>query len=65
MGGAAVVLVLAGLVFPISLLLLAVIFDAVVVVWALSRAWHDNWSPRIMRAARDVHVPHFPGPSNR
>jgi hypothetical protein len=57
MEGAAVVLVLAGLLIPISLGLLAVIFDAVVVVWALFRQWHDNWSPRIMRAARGVHFP--------
>ena len=60
MEGAAVVLVLAGLLIPISLLVLAVIFDAVVVVWALFRAWHDNWSPRIERAARDVQVPRIP-----
>jgi hypothetical protein len=65
MGGAAVILVLAGLVFPISLLLLAVVFDAVVVIWALFRLWHDTWSPRFKRAARHVHVPHFPGPVHR
>lgn len=65
MGGAAVVLILAGLTFPISLLLLAVVFDAFVVVWALFRAWHDTWAPGIMRAARHVHVPHLLRASHR
>jgi hypothetical protein len=65
MGGVAIVLVLAGLVIPISLLLLAVVFDAVVVAWALFRAWHDNVSPRIMSAVHGAHLPRFLGNSDR
>jgi len=62
MGGVAIVLVLCGLLIPISLLLLAVIFDAVVVAWVLFRAWNDNVSPRIAQAMHHAHLPLFPGP---
>ena len=59
MGGAIVVLVLAGLLVPISMLLLAVVFDAFVVAWALFRVIHDDWSPRIRSAFHHVHFPHL------
>jgi len=65
MGGVAIVLVLCGLMIPISLLLLAVVFDAVVVAWAFFRAWHDRWSPSIVHAMHRVHFPHFQGPSQQ
>ena len=65
MGGVAIVLVLCGLVFPISLLLLAVVFDAVVVAWVLFRAWHDSVSPRIMNAVHGAHLPRFLGNGHR
>ena len=47
MAGAALVLVLAGLAFPIALLLGAVVFDAFVVLWILASTWHDEWWPTL------------------
>jgi hypothetical protein len=45
--GAALVLVLAGLVFPITMLLAAVVFDVLVLAWFLFYKWrHDVW-PRL------------------
>mgnify|MGYP001608999173 CR=1 FL=1 len=58
--GAAIVLVLCGLVFPITLLLLAVVFDVFVLIWAVFREWHDDVSPRIGRVFAHLHVPHLP-----
>jgi len=53
--GAAIVLVLGGLVVPITLLLVAAAVDASVVVWVLLHEWHDHWAPRLGRAvARPV-----------
>ncbi len=49
MDGPLVVVPLVALVFPIGLLLSALIFDAVVVVWAVYRLWHDDAAPRIWR----------------
>lgn len=46
MAGAALVLVLAGLAFPIALLLGAVVFDALLVLWVLGSTWHDEWWPQ-------------------
>ena len=44
--GAAVVLVLGGLVIPITMLLAALVFDVCVVLWVLFHVWHDDWAPR-------------------
>jgi hypothetical protein len=44
--GAAVVLVLAGLMVPILLLLGAIVVDFFVVSWVLFHTWHDDRSPR-------------------
>ena len=41
MAGAPFVIALVGLVFPILLLLGALLFDAIFVLWTLSRVWHD------------------------
>ena len=49
MGGTPVVLLLVGLVFPISLILLAVLFDVVVLCWAAYRLMHDRLIPRFSR----------------
>jgi len=40
MEGAPVVILLGGLVFPIVLLLLALLFDVVATVWLVYRFWH-------------------------
>ena len=56
MGGTPIVLALVGLVFPIALILMAVLFDLVVLVWAAYRVTHD-W---VMPAMRSHHwMPHL------
>jgi hypothetical protein len=47
MGAAAVVIALVGLVFPIMLILTALVLDAAVLMWALYRLWHDRALPRL------------------
>lgn len=42
MGGAPMVLVLVGLVFPILLLLSALVFDLVFATWLAYRWWHGK-----------------------
>ncbi len=54
MGGAPVVIALVGLVIPITLLLAALVFDVVVMVWALFRWWNDSLSPRVVGVLRVV-----------
>jgi len=44
MFGAAVVIVLAGMLIPISMLVAAIVFDAAVVAWVVFREWHDRSS---------------------
>jgi len=51
MFGAAVVIVLAGMLIPISMLVAAIVFDAAVVAWVVFHEWHDHWSPRLARLA--------------
>jgi hypothetical protein len=46
MGGTVLVVLLAGLVFPILLILTAVLLDALALVWAVYKVWHDDWSHR-------------------
>jgi hypothetical protein len=66
MGAAAVVIALVGLVFPITLILAALAFDAAVLMWALYRLWHDRAMPRLVLAASGwrsrlaLHVTHRP-----
>lgn len=58
----AVVVFLAGLVFPILLVLAAVLFDIGVLLWALYRTWTDRWAPVLDRALAHVgHSVHRPG----
>jgi hypothetical protein len=56
--GAAVVLFLGGLVFPITLLVAALLIDVVVAMWVLFRMSHDHWWPELLagvsRASRRV-----------
>jgi len=40
------------LVFPIGLLLLAVLFDIAVLMWAANRTWHDRLWPGILRVEK-------------
>lgn len=51
--GAAVVIVLAGMVIPILMLLGAVLFDLGLVTWVLFHEWHDHWSPRLVRFSKE------------
>jgi hypothetical protein len=50
MAGAVVVGVLVGLVFPITLIVLALVVDATVLLWFLYGEWHDHWAHRIGHA---------------
>ncbi|HVZ76590.1 MAG TPA: hypothetical protein VG818_01265 [Gemmatimonadaceae bacterium] len=59
MGAAAFIIVVAGLVVPITLLLLTALADAIVVAWALYRLWHDRWWPFASRVLAD----HVVGPA--
>jgi hypothetical protein len=54
MGGAPVVIALGGLIFPILLLLAAILFDLAVVVWFLTRWWHDRIAPAFATVARGI-----------
>lgn len=47
MFGAAVIIVLAGMLIPISLLVAAIVFDAALVAWLVFQEWHDHRSPRL------------------
>jgi hypothetical protein len=59
MGGTPVVLLLVGLVFPITLIALAVVFDVAVVCWAAYRLLHDRIVPRVARVVHSHHwMPH-------
>ena len=50
--GAAIVLVLAGLTVPITMVLGAVVFDAAFLAWMAFGFWRDEWQPRIMGGLR-------------
>ena len=52
MGAAAVVIALVGLVFPVMLLLTALVLDAAVLLWATYHLWHDRAMPRFAALAR-------------
>lgn len=57
----AFVLLLIGLVFPITLLLAAVVLDLGVLLWALYRTWTDRMLPQLVQSfghgLRPVHRP--------
>ena len=46
MGAAAMIVLLAGLALPITLILAAVVVDMLGLLWYAYRLWHDDWSPR-------------------
>lgn len=58
MGTAPVVLVLGGMLFPIVLLLLALVCGVFTGLWAIYRLWHDEWSVSLWHAVQSVHMPH-------
>jgi hypothetical protein len=73
MWAAAVVIPLAAMALPIALILLAVLADAVFLIWTAYRMWHDEWAVRvgdfisarllhpIVRLVHPVHArPRFP-----
>lgn len=47
MWAAAVVIPLAAMALPIALILLAVLADALFLIWAAYRMWHDEWAARV------------------
>lgn len=59
--GAALVIVLAGLLLPISLLLLAVVFDLLVLLWAAIEVMRQDVWPGVKRFAVAHHMAlHWP-----
>jgi hypothetical protein len=40
--GGALIIPLVALLFPILLLITALVFDAVIILWTLYRSWHDR-----------------------
>jgi len=59
-GGTPIVLALVGLVFPIALILLAVLFDLVVLLWAAYRLTHDRVMPAVLHTLHSHHwMPHL------
>lgn len=59
---AAIVLMLVGLVVPITLLLAAVLFDFGVLLYALYRMWTDRMLPHLARTfGRGLAPVHRPG----
>jgi hypothetical protein len=48
------------MVFPIAVLILAIVIDSLVALWLLYRLWHDEWSVRLWQSwRRHAHVPHW------
>ena len=54
MGAALLVIPLVGLMIPIMMLLLAIVFDLGVLTWALYRVSHDHLQPRLARLEERV-----------
>ena len=52
MGAAPLVLLLDGMVVPIAFLLLALVFDALALIWMAYQLWHDEWSVRLWLGLR-------------
>lgn len=67
MWAAAVVIPLAAMALPIVLILLAVLADALVLLWAAYRMWHDEWAERVWSfiGARVLHPIGRPQPRPR
>lgn len=60
MEGASVVILLVGMVFPITLLLLALVADVIAVLWALYIMWREDWSEGLWQVLKRFgHVPHW------
>lgn len=60
MGAAPLVILLVGMALPILALILAIVFDSLVLLWLLYRLWHDEWSMRLWHAMRKhAHMPHW------
>lgn len=60
MGSAPIVILLVGMVFPIALLLLALVADLIAVIWAAYTLWREDWSVSLWRAIRRIgHAPHW------
>ena len=60
MGAAPLIILLVGMVFPIAMLILAIVIDAFVMLWLLYSFWHDEWSVRLWQGVRrSVHVAHW------
>jgi hypothetical protein len=47
MAGALVVIPLAAMVFPIVLILVAVLVDILFLGWMVFQMWHDEWAARV------------------
>lgn len=54
MEGAPVVILLVGMVFPIALLILALVADVVAIVWAIYTMWHEDWSVSLWQVVRRI-----------
>ena len=52
MMGALTVLILASLVVPIIMLVLALVFDAFLATWVAYEFWHDEWRPNMSRSLK-------------
>jgi hypothetical protein len=50
---------LVGMVFPIAVMILAIVVDAFVGLWLLYRLWHDEWSVRLWHSIRRLHAPQW------
>ena len=60
MEGASVVILLVGMAFPITLLLLALVTDVVALLWALYVIWREDWSEGLWHALKRLgHAPHW------
>jgi hypothetical protein len=54
MSAAGFVIPLVGLVFPILLILAAIVFDVLVILWVAYGMWHDEWSVDLWRLVRSA-----------
>ena len=54
MGAAPLALLLVGMVIPIAFLFLALLFDALTVVWVAYQLWHDEWSVSLWHGPRRI-----------
>jgi len=52
--GATVVIVLAGLLLPVLMLLGAILFDLIVLLWVLVESIHERWWPGVVKSVRQA-----------